>query len=191
MNIEVVPEDSRSLASYASIPIAFRVDSTLDVAVLKATGGSRLESRPVDRPYLKDYDAHAGNSPLAWPARFDVSAWGFFGAFINGRRVGGAAVANRDPGVDLIGADDDVGVLYDLRVDPAARRTGVGSALLRAADAWSKTRGLHRLIAETQHVNAPACRFYAKHGFTLDAVNRGAYRDLPDEIQLLWRRDVL
>ncbi len=190
MNIEVVPEDSRSLASYASITIAYPVDSTLDVDVLEASGGSHLESRPVDRPYLKDYDAYAGNSPLDWPARFNVSAWGLFGAFVDGRRVGGAAVANRDPGVDLVGADDDVGVLYDIRVDPAARRTGIGGALLRAAEAWSKTRGLRRLIVETQHVNVPACRFYAKHGFTLDAVNRDAYRDLPDEIQLLWRRAV-
>jgi ribosomal protein S18 acetylase RimI-like enzyme len=188
--IEVVSEDARSLASYASIPIAFRVDSTLDVDVLEASGGSHLGSRPVDRPYLKDYDAYAGNSPLDWPTRFDVYAWGFFGAFIDGRRVGGVAIATRGRGVDLIAGDDDAGVIYDLRVDPAARRSGVGSALLRAAEAWSKTRGLHRLIVETQHVNVPACRFYAKHGFTLDAVNRGAYRDLPGEIQLLWRREL-
>ena len=93
--IEIVPEDVRSLASYASIPIAFRVASMLDVDVLEASGRSRFVSRPIDRSYLKDYDAYAGNSPLDWPNRFDVSVWGLFGAFIDGRRVGGAAVANR------------------------------------------------------------------------------------------------
>jgi ribosomal protein S18 acetylase RimI-like enzyme len=190
MNIEVVSEDVRSLASYASIPIAYLVDSALDVDALTASGASRFESRPLDRAYLKDYDLYAGNSPLDWPTRFDVSAWAFFGAFIDGRRVGGIVVAIGDHVIDLAGADDDVGVVYDLRVEPAARRAGVGSALLHAAEAWSKTRGLRRLVVETQHVNVPACRFYAKHGYTLDAVNRAAYRDLPDEIQLLWRRDL-
>ena len=39
---------------------------------------------------------------------------------------------------------------------------------------------------ETQNVNVPACRFYARQGCVLGAINRFAYPDLPDEVQLLW-----
>ena len=42
------------------------------------------------------------------------------------------------------------------------------------------------LKAETQNINVPACRLYAKHGFTLGAVNLFAYAELPDEVELVW-----
>jgi len=42
--------------------------------------------------------------------------------------------------------------------------------------------------AETQNINVPACRFYAKHGFTLGVVNRFAYQEFPDEVELVWYR---
>lgn len=35
---------------------------------------------------------------------------------------------------------------------------------------------------------APACRFYARHGFTLAAVDANGYPGLPDEIQLIWTK---
>jgi hypothetical protein len=46
------------------------------------------------------------------------------------------------------------------------------------------------LKVETQNTNAPACRFYARHGFELRVVNRAAYPTLPDEIQLFWYKDL-
>lgn len=48
---------------------------------------------------------------------------------------------------------------------------------------------LGTLMAETQDVNVPACRFYARQGFMLGAVNHGAYPDLPNEVQLLWQKE--
>ncbi len=44
------------------------------------------------------------------------------------------------------------------------------------------------LIVETQNINVPACLFYAKHGFYLGAINRYAYAELPDEVELIWCR---
>ena len=41
---------------------------------------------------------------------------------------------------------------------------------------------------ETQDVNVPACRFYHAHGFRLERVVLGAYPNLPNEVQLLWRK---
>jgi hypothetical protein len=47
-----------------------------------------------------------------------------------------------------------------------------------------------KLKVETQNINVPACRFYASQGCVLAAVNRMAYREPQDEIQLLWYKDL-
>jgi GNAT superfamily N-acetyltransferase len=80
----------------------------------------------------------------------------------------------------------DLAVLWDLRVAPAARRRGVGAALFRAAAAWAAARGCAQLKVETQNVNVPACRFYARQGCVLGAIDRFAYPGLPHEVRLLW-----
>ena len=43
---------------------------------------------------------------------------------------------------------------------------------------------------ETQNVNVPACRLYARLGCVLGAIHRHAYPSLPDEVQLLWYREL-
>jgi hypothetical protein len=43
---------------------------------------------------------------------------------------------------------------------------------------------------ETQNINVPACRFYARRGYLLGAVHRYAYPQLPDETQLLWYKEL-
>lgn len=190
MNVDVRLEDERALAEYASVPIHFRVERIVDVDALVASAGSRVESRVASNPYLKDYDAYPDNGPLGWATRFDLSRWGFFGAYADGKRVGGAAVAMRDSTVALLEGRDDLALLFDLRVDSSVRQRGVGRALLKAVVEWSVARGARWLLVETQDVNVPACRFYSRNGFVLDAANRGAYPDLPDETQLLWLREL-
>jgi GNAT superfamily N-acetyltransferase len=185
--VDVVAEDCSSLAAYASVSIAFTVDEIVDLESL-AIGSGRVGARVNPAPYIKDYDAYPANGPADWPARFDVASWGLFGGFIGGKWVGGAVVAARDRAVDLLEGRDDVAVLWDLRVDLASRRRGVGGALLLAVDQWARRQAISVLKVETQDVNVPACRFYAKHGFTLDAVNRAAYEAFPNEVQLLWSK---
>lgn len=65
------------------------------------------------------------------------------------------------------------------------RGHGVGAALFSAAEKWALARGAAWLKVETQSVNVPACRFYARQGCVLGAVHRFAYPALPDEMQLL------
>lgn len=84
----------------------------------------------------------------------------------------------------------DLAVLWDIRVAPAVRGQGIGTALLRAVEAWAAARGCRQLKAEAQNINVPACRFYAAQGFVLAAAHPGAYPDFPDEIQLLWHKDL-
>jgi GNAT superfamily N-acetyltransferase len=176
---------AEALAGYASVPIAFEVRSVFDV--VEEGGGFVLKERAV-APYHKDYDAVPGERPTDWPAHFDLSWWALFVASDGGRRVGGAAVAIRTPGLEMLEGRDDLAVLWDLRVDPVARGRGVGAALFGAAAAWARGEGCRELKVETQDTNVPACRFYAACGCRLAGARRGAYPALPHEVQLIWRR---
>lgn len=189
MDVEVREEPAASLPELARIPISFEVRSVFDVAG-PCDGGFVLTERPLAAPWVKDYDEIEGEGPTRWAHRFDVSRWGFLSAWRDGRRVGAAVVAFGTPGVEMLEGRRELAVLWDLRVLPEARGRGVGAALFRAAEAWARARGCTELKIETQNVNVPACRFYARQGCVLRAVDRAAYPALPGEIQLLWYRDL-
>lgn len=191
MTIEISEEPEAGAAEYARVPIAFEVTRVLALTVREGgLGGFALEERAVDAPYVKDYDAIDGEGPASWAARFDVSRWGWLAARIGGRRVGGAVIAWSTPDVHMLEDRADLAVLWDIRVAPEARGHGVGAALFRAAEAWAAARGCRQLKIETQNVNVPACRFYARQGCALGAIHRFAYPALPDEVQLLWYKDI-
>jgi GNAT superfamily N-acetyltransferase len=192
MRIEVSEEPITALAEYATIPIAFEVSHVLDVGLQERgrTGFVLSGHRAGTAPYVKDYDAIKGEGPVQWAQRFDLSNWGLFAARMECRRVGGAAVAYDTTGLDMLEGRTDLAVLWDIRVAPAVRGQGVGSALFRAAETWATARGCRQLKVETQNINVPACRFYARQGCVLEAVHRGAYPEFPGEIQLLWHKDL-
>jgi len=192
MRIEVSEESIAALAEYACIPIAFDVSRVFDVAARGPgrTGFVLSDRRSDSAAYVKDYDAMKGEGPLQWAQRFDLSNWGLFVARIEGERVGGAAVAYDTPGLDMLEGRTDLAMLWDIRVVPAIRGQGVGSALFRAVEVWATARGCSHLKVETQNINVPACRFYARQGCVLEGVHRDAYPGLPGEIQLLWRKDL-
>lgn len=183
MKIEIVQEDSSDLREYASIPIAFRVSEMIDT--------ESVEVRPVESPYIKNYDEYPGQNPVAWPSRFDTSSWGVFAAFDGNKRMGGAAVVAHDTTIEMLEGRNDLAVLWDLRVAPSFQRSGVATSLLAAAEAWARDCGAREIKVETQNVNVPACRFYARSGFKLGAINPGAYGELPDEVQLLWYKKLV
>ena len=105
-------------------------------------------------------------------------------------RVGGAVVAWRTPDVHMLEGRDELAVLWDVRVRPERRREGVGSALFQTAVDWAKAKKCRWLKVETQNINVPACRLYARQGCELRAIHRDAYPELPDEVQLLWYKDL-
>lgn len=55
--------------------------------------------------------------------------------------------------------------LYAMWVDPRARGTGAGRALLEAVIAWAAERGARRLITSVAEGNAAAAVLYATAGF--------------------------
>jgi GNAT superfamily N-acetyltransferase len=178
-----------ALAQHARIAGAFEVRSVLDVA---ADSGGRfvLTERALDVPYVKDYDAIEGNHPTRWAATFDLANWALFAAHRDGVQAGGAVVAFDTPGVDMLKGRTDLAILWDLRVAPEARGQGVGHALFGAAEEWARARGCRQLEIETQNVNLRACRFYARQGCELAGIDRAAYPHHPEEIQMIWRKDL-
>jgi len=181
------PVTSTTLRQHASVSIAFTVSTVFDIAVVDhGLDRWRLTERPV-APYVKDYDAC---EPPTFTERWDTRAWVLLSAFHDGQHVGGAVVAFRTPGLRLLEGRDDLAVLLDIRVEARLRGRGVGSELFVAARAWAQEQGCRHLKIETQNINVPACRFYARQGCELRAIQPHAYPELPDEVQLLWYSDL-
>jgi streptothricin acetyltransferase len=79
--------------------------------------------------------------------------------------------------------------IEDLAVEPEYRGEGIGRALIECAIAWAKEKGLPGIMLETQDNNVPACRLYARCGFTLRGFDTHLYKALDpdtDEIALYW-----
>ena len=184
-------EPLSALEEHARIPIVFKVDRLLVMSVENAgMGGFILSERKLDVPYIKDYDTIDGG-PAAWTKRFDVSNWGLISAHSRGQRVGGAVIAVNTPGVDMLEGCADLAVLWDIRVKPDLRGHGIGSELFRAAEEWAAARNCRELKVETQNINVAACKFYERQGCVLGAIHRFAYRNCPDEIQMLWYKNLV
>ena len=190
MRVEIVEEPMSRLDEHALVPIRFLVDRIIEpMRADVEVDARRLRDHPVARPWVKDYDT-PGNRPADWLARFDTSEWGLLAARVDGRRVGGAVIAWSTDGVDLLEGRNDLAVLWDLRVHPDYRGRGVGAALFSAAERWAAARGCVHLDVETQNINVAACRFYASRGCELRSIDAGAYDELPDEVQMVWRKEL-
>ncbi len=71
--------------------------------------------------------------------------------------------------------------IEDICVAKSARRQRIGTELIQKAIEWTKNSGLKGLALETQDNNLLACRFYAKCGFVIGAVNTMLYRNFDNE----------
>jgi ribosomal protein S18 acetylase RimI-like enzyme len=60
---------------------------------------------------------------------------------------------------------DEAGFVHDVLVDESARGAGVARALLEAAIAWLRGRGVPRVVLWTAHANEPAQRLFEGLGF--------------------------
>jgi GNAT superfamily N-acetyltransferase len=191
VGVTVVEEPIGRLAEHAAVSIAFVVERVLALSRPDSgLGGLVLTEAGVETPWVKDYDAEEGEGPTRWPGRFDTSNWGLLAAYDGADRVGGAVVAFRSPDVHLLDGRDDLAALWDLRVRPESRGAGVGAALFAAAEGWVRARGGAALKVETQNVNVRACRFYARMGCALVAIDERAYADHPDEARLIWLKEL-
>ncbi len=81
----------------------------------------------------------------------------------------------------------DEGFIANVAVFPAARRQGVGQALLTALEQYGREHALYRLTLEVRRSNAPAIALYEGAGYVLDGVRPGFYRH-PTEDAAIYSR---
>ena len=78
----------------------------------------------------------------------------------------------------------------DICVSRAGRGQGIGTDLMQKAIEWAKEKELDGVALETQDNNLLACRFYAKCGFGIGAVNTMLYKNFAkpfsDAIAIFW-----
>jgi ribosomal protein S18 acetylase RimI-like enzyme len=183
--VDIREPDAGAIAEYARVPIAFTVRDVFDcIDDTAAPGGVALAVRRLESSYIKDYDVFDSDHPSQWPARFAGKRWALLFAYVEGAVGGCAAVA-----FDAAGpVESEHATLWDIRVSPDVRRSGIGTALFDRAEEWTLRHGCHALEVETQNINVPACQFYQRQGCFLHSVNRGAYPEAPHEVQLIWRK---
>ena len=193
MIIKIQEIGADGLSEYGKIPIAFEVKSVLQIYPIDGGfGGIRLREEKVVPSYSKDYDAYEDGGPEAW-LKFDLRNWGIFLAREGARHVGGAVAAFDTPGLDMLDGRSDLAALWDIRVHPDFRGRGIGTELFHRAAKWCRVRKCGQFKAETQNVNVPACRFYAKQGCHLGEINRYGYTGHPKvghEVMLIWYLDL-
>jgi aminoglycoside 6'-N-acetyltransferase I len=97
-------------------------------------------------------------------ARFAVNEAAYFVAEGADGAVCGFVEVGTRPYAD--GCDSSpVGYVEAWWVDPAARRTGIGRALLDAAEGWVRTRGLTEIASDTQLGNEVSRLGHLSAGF--------------------------
>lgn len=80
-------------------------------------------------------------------------------------------------GHDYMSLRGPAGVLYDIVVDPAHRRHGVGRMLLDGTVAALDARGAPRVVLSTAERNEPAQRLFARAGFRPTMIEMTRERD--------------
>lgn len=183
--------DKSYFEKYDKIPMTVNVKAILKpVKINNGVGGIKFEETGVPE-YIKDYSIY--EVPTEYSKKFDISNWVFFMAFDEEAPIGAATVVSRTENVNMLDGRDDIAVLWDLRVDNQYKHLGIGTKLFKMAADWSKENGFKQMKIESQNVNIPACKFYAKQGCILGQINEYAYyknTDIKDEIMLIWYLDL-
>ena len=184
--------DQTYFPQYDQIPMLILVSSYYRIdKINQGLGGFCLVETPVE-PYIKDFCTD-NESVLRWDEQWDISNWAFFMAFDSEQPVGGATVATRTKGINMLSGRNNLAVLWDIRVDDAYKQKGVGQALFDMVTKWSREQGIVQMKIECQNNNVPAIKFYHKQGAVLSAIDEYAYYSEPEfrhEAQLIWMLDL-
>ena len=79
-------------------------------------------------------------------------------------------IEGRVVGTVMVGHDGHRGWVYYMAVAPALQRGGLGSRLLRAAEAWVRARGVRKLELMIRDANSAVAGFYESCGYRREPV---------------------
>jgi hypothetical protein len=85
-----------------------------------------------------------------------------------GSAVLGAFDDDRLVATAMVGHDGHRGWVYYLAVDPDAQGTGIGRAMMQAAEAWVREAGIPKIQLMVRSTNTAALDFYDAVGFTVE-----------------------
>lgn len=169
------------LDEYGSIP--FKYDTNIVLKLKKIDNGlGGILLFPQNVHYEKDF----GNSVNRWKEMFDLTNWKLFGAYDKEKLIAGCVIATKTNDVQMLENRDDLAVLWDLRVAEGYKHQGIGHKLFDMAKEFAIDNNFNQLKVECQNTNYSAVRFYHKQGMVLSTINEYAYKDCPNEIQLIW-----
>ena len=179
--------DLESLEEYGNIPFFYRTNKKYELnKVNNGLGGITLDVVEVEE-YYKDF----GTRVSSWGEMFDLSNWKFFAAYNeNNKMVGGCVVATKTSNCNMLEKRDDLALIWELKVDDNYKHCGIGHNLFNMAKEYAKQAGFKQLKVECQNTNYAAVNFYHKQGMVLGVINEYAYKDYPNEVQLLWYLDL-
>ncbi|MEA4890796.1 MAG: GNAT family N-acetyltransferase [Clostridiaceae bacterium] len=185
-----LPWNDAELADlYDSIEMKVHVKAIYEV-IIEDLSGISFHKTAVE-PYVKDFTFWEKYS--RWKTEFDISNWHFYVAFDEDYPIGGAALCHKTPQIHMLDGREDLGVLWDIRVDSMYKHHGIGQCLFDRVRENAKALGLKQLKIECQNNNVPAVNFYLKQGAHIGAINKYAYykeKYISDEVQLLLYLDL-
>lgn len=144
----------------------------------------RCEANEADRAFIRKMNArltsvidaptHSRDEVIGFQDRFTASAWAddvvdgaiFVAVNEDGVRLG---YINVREGMDEI-ANAKCGYIALLAVVAEAEGSGVGQALIHAAEHWAREMGFHRIALDVFASNRHAQHFYDRGGFRAETI---------------------
>jgi ribosomal protein S18 acetylase RimI-like enzyme len=141
-----------------------------------ADGTTAVEGRAAPGAVVRQYRADDRDGVIAlWRAVFpDDPPRNEPGLFLDRKLAvddGLVFVADDDGavvGAVVAGYDGTRGWIYHLAADPARRGEGIGTALMRAAEAELAARGCPKVNLQVRNTNAGVIAFYEALGYSVD-----------------------
>lgn len=181
---QIRPMTAGDIPRLAEIRPGFVSPTVLDVARIGSgiESGWRLVERVLDTPYDKgdayDFDRTEQRNIRR---RFERGDGLHLVVESQGRLAGVLDIAPEEW--------NSTAWVWNLMLDRAIRRQGVGRALFDRAVAWARRMGYRALVFETQTNNVPACKFYAALGCQLDGIRTTLYSNADiarGEVAVFW-----
>jgi streptothricin acetyltransferase len=189
LDLTIRPLTSADVSCLVEIDAEFESDRFLDVE--KTANGLEVTWRLVERPLVLPF--RSTDYGLSENDLKEIRAWLHAG---NGLHlVAEDAQAHRL--VALLDVEGErwhnAARLWNIHIDRAYRRHGLGRELVNRTLAWAREQGLRGLVLETQTNNLPACRFYQSLGFKLCGLDDHFYSNddiRVNEVAIFWWREI-